>query len=264
MTQIPNLAVQMYTLRSLFTGEAPAMTLDDVLAAVAAAGYSGVELFGPLEPPAAEMAALLQKHNLQVISAHVGMGMIEYDMEGVAAYHKALGNDTVAIPCMDVASRPTSAAGWTELGGRLNDLGARARDAGMHLLYHNHDFEMVELDGRTALEWMLDAAAPDNVGAELDIAWVVRGGQDPLRLIGAMTGRLPRFHAKDAAPTGENADQGGHADVGYGTLDWDALLPAAQQAGVTWLIVEHDLPLDPIASIQRSATFLRDRWPAAA
>ncbi len=264
MPQIPNVAVQMYTLRSLYTGSAPAMTLDEVLAAVAAAGYSGIETFGPLEPPADEMAALLQKHNLRVISAHVGMGMLEYDMEGVAAYHKALGNDTLAIPWMDVEERPTSAAGWTEMGQHLDELGARANAAGVRLLYHNHDFEMVDVDGRTALEWLFDGTSASNVGAEIDIAWVVRGDQDPLRLIAEFAGRLPRLHVKDAAPAGENADEGGHADVGAGTLDWATILPAAQQAGVEWLIVEHDLPADPIGSIQRSAAFLRDRWPVAA
>ena len=262
MSQIPNVAVQMYTLRSLFMGSTPAMTLDEVLAAVAAAGYAGIETFGTLEPAAEEMAALLQKHGLRVVSAHVGMGMLEYDLEGVAAYHKALGNDTVAIPWMDVPSRPTTAAGWTDMGRRLNALGARANDAGLRLLYHNHDFEMVEMDGRTALEWMFDATTPGNLGAEVDIAWVVRGGQEPLRLLAELAGQLPRLHVKDVAPAGENADEGGHADVGAGTLDWATLLPAAMQAGVEWLVVEHDQPADPIGSIQRSAAFLRDRWPA--
>jgi sugar phosphate isomerase/epimerase len=245
-------------------GSAPAMTFDAVLAAVAAAGYAGIETFGPLEPPAAEMAALLEKHNLQAVSAHVGLGMLEYDLEGVAAYHKTLGNDTLVVPWLDVQDRPSSAVEWTELGAKLDALGARARDLGMRLLYHNHDFEMVDVDGRTALEWLLDGAAPENVGAEVDIAWVVRGDQEPLRLIAELAGRLPRLHVKDVATEGENADEGGHADVGAGILDWTTLLPAAQQAGVEWLVVEHDEPADPIGSIQRSAAFLRDRWPAVA
>ncbi len=264
MSQIPNVAVQMYTLRSLFMGEAPSATLDEILAEVAAAGYSGIEAFGPLEPPAAEMAALLKKHGLRVISAHVAGSTLENSLEEVAAYHKALGNDTVAVPWLAVESRPTSAAGWVDYGKQLDALGARAKALGLRLLYHNHDFEMVEFDGSTGLEWLIGGASAANLAAEIDIAWVVRGGQDPLRMLSAFSGRCPRLHVKDVAPAGANLDEGGHADVGAGILDWAQILPAAAAAGVEWLIVEHDDPKDPIASIRRSAAFLRDRWPLGA
>lgn len=265
MSHVPNLAVQMYTLRRLFMplGEAP-VTLDSLLGDVAAAGYTGIETFGPLAPPAAELTAMLEKHGLRVVSAHVALAQLESDLEGVAAYHKTLGNDTVAVPWLAPEDRPTSAVGWADFGRRLNALGAHARALDLRLLYHNHDFEMVAYDGRTALEWLLDGASPANLGAEVDIAWVVRGGQDPLRLLGALAGRCPRVHVKDVAPAGEKSDEGGHADVGAGTIDWAQVLPAAQRAGVEWLVVEHDLPNDPLGTIQRSAAFLRDRWPPGA
>lgn len=265
MSQVPNLAVQMYTLRTLFMPlDAAPVTLDSLLAEVAAAGYAGIETFGPLAPPAGEMAALLEKHGLRVVSAHVALAQLEGDLESVAAYHKALGNDTVAVPWLAPEDRPTSVAGWTDFGRRLDALGARARELGLRLLYHNHNFEMATYAGRTALEWLLDGASPANLAAEVDIAWVVRGGQDPLRLLGALAGRCPRLHVKDVAPAGEKTDEGGHADVGAGTIDWVQLLPAAQRAGVEWLVVEHDLPNDPLGAILRSAAFLRDRWPIGA
>ena len=46
------------------------------------------------------------------------------------------------------------------------------------------------------------------------------------------------------------------ADVGTGTLDWDAILPAAKAAGVEWFVVEHDFPSDPLGSIRASYDFL--------
>jgi sugar phosphate isomerase/epimerase len=127
----------------------------------------------------------------------------------------------------------------------------------MTLLYHNHAFEMASIEGRPAIDWLLDAAP--QLGFEIDLAWVQRGGQNGVELLQRYAGRCARVHAKDLAPEGENLDQMGFADVGHGVLDWNALLPAAKAAGAEWLIVEHDLPLDALASVRRSYEFLQDR-----
>lgn len=146
---IPHVAVQMYTLRHLFMplGDAP-MSLDDVLREVAVAGYAGIETFGPLDPPAAELGALLDKHGLQVCSAHVALESMESDLDGIIAYHKALGNHTLIVPWLHPDKRPHDAEGWVAFGRHLDDLGARAAAQGMRLLYHNHDFEMAAVGGR--------------------------------------------------------------------------------------------------------------------
>jgi sugar phosphate isomerase/epimerase len=258
---IPQLALQMYTLRNMTN------TIEERLSAVAAAGYSAIETFGPLAPPALDLRLRLDAVGLQVVSAHVGLDMLTADLPGVVAWHQALGNSTLVVPWLQPDQRPLDVVGWAALGSQLAALGARCRDWGMSLLYHNHDFEMATWDGRTVLEWMLDAAEqtiPGALGAELDLAWVVRGGQDPITLLQRLRGRVPRAHAKDVAPAGSNDAEAGHADVGYGTIDWTAVLPAAWAAGVEWLVVEHDEPSDPLRTIQRSAGFLRDRWPVTA
>lgn len=248
------LAVQMYTLRSL------TLPLDEVLAAVADAGYTGIETFGPLSPPAEEMAALLARHGLQVVSAHVSLEMLENDLATVIAWHRGVGNSTLAVPWLHPDARPTSAAGWREFGARIDRLGARCRAEGMRLLYHNHDFEFASYEGKLAEDWLLGECSPENVGVELDIAWVVRAGVDPVDVLTRYSGRVPRVHAKDAARPGENAAEMGMADVGDGIVDWATVLPAAHAAGVEWVVVEHDMPLDPLKTIRRGAAFLAERW----
>jgi sugar phosphate isomerase/epimerase len=259
--RVEHVAVQMYTLRHLFMplGDA-SMSLDEVLREVAAAGYTGIETFGPLEPPAAELRALLDKHGLQVCSAHVALESMESDLDAVIAYHKALDNDTLIVPWLHPDKRPQDAAGWAAFGRRLGELGARAAAQGMRLLYHNHDFEMAATNDETALDALLAAAEPEHLGAEIDIAWVIRGGQDPLALLQRLAGRVPYLHVKDVAPEGENLDEGGHADVGAGTVEWDTILPAARAAGVEWLVVEHDEPHYPLQTLGAGAAYLRGRW----
>jgi sugar phosphate isomerase/epimerase len=252
MTTLP-LAIQMYTLRTL------TQPLLDTLMAVAAAGYTGIEPFGPLSPPAPEFRALLQKSGLQVCSSHVALAQLEAELEAVVAYHDVLGNKTLVVPWLGAEDRPTSKEGWQAFGRRLDALGARTRALGARLLYHNHDFEMVRFDGRTALQILADAASPENLGLEIDAGWVVAGGADPIELLHEYAGRVPRLHAKEAWPADMSMEEAGAQDVGSGLVDWPAVLQTALETGVEWVVAEHDDPIDPLLSMRRSADYLAER-----
>ena len=244
------LAVQMYTLRMLPDA------LDTVLGHVAATGYRGIETTGDHGLSAGELQGLLQKHNLRVVASHVGIAAFEADPDKVIDFNLTIGNDVIVIPFLPQEMRPADGVGWQTLGGRLGKLGERCMASGVRLLYHNHDFEMVTVDGRHAIEWMLDGAAPNTLQWEADTAWIVRGKANPVKLLQQYTGRVPRVHVKDLSPAGTNEEEKGFADVGYGTLDWETLMPVAKAAGAEWYIVEHDLPPDPLNSIRRSFDFL--------
>ena len=243
------LAVQLYTLRS-YQGDFNAL-----LKEVADAGYEGVETVGTHGLSSDDMNNALNATNLKVVSSHVALADAQNNVDEVVRFHKAVGNDTVIIPYLQEQDRPDSAQGWRDLGKTLGELAARYQTEGVHLLYHNHDFEMQDYDGKTALEWLfMDAPA---LGLELDLAWVVRGGKDPFVILEAFKGRCKRVHVKDLQPEASADKEGGFADVGSGTLSWPALLAASKEAGVDWYVVEHDFPSEPVSSIRNSAAFLK-------
>jgi sugar phosphate isomerase/epimerase len=244
------LAVQLYTLRNW------KVPPEEIFATVAGIGYSGVELAGTYGLSAAELRAKLEASGLKPVSAHVSLNDMEANLTEIIRYHKALGNDTLIVPWVSEEVRGKTAASWQALGQRLGALARRCEHAGMHFMYHNHDFEMVVIDGRPAIEWLMEGAKGGNVGFEIDVAWVQHGGQDVPAMLGRYAGRCSRIHAKDL---GDSAAEHGLADVGAGKLDWDAILPAAKAAGVEWYIVEHDYPTDPVTSIRQSYAFLSQR-----
>ena len=249
-TSLP-IAVQLYTLRHL------EQALDVTLGQVAAAGYSGVETIRDHGLSAAEMNDLLAKHNLKAVCTHVPLSSAETDLDAVIAFNQAIGNNAICVPALPMEERNRDAKGWLEMGRRLGAIGERCAAAGMRFLYHNHNWEMVEMDGKLAIDWLLEGASPGTLQWEPDLAWIVRGNADPVALMKRHAGRCTRIHVKDVAAAGQNEDQMGFADVGYGTLDWSVLLPAAKAAGGEWYIVEHDLPKEPVQSINRSCEFLQ-------
>lgn len=250
------IAVQMYTLRDHGT-------IDEQLAAVQAAGVTAVETVGMHDMEAEALKALLHDYGIEAISTHAQLDDLRADTQAVIDFNKAIGNDVITVPYLTEEARPTDAAGWTALGEELAGISETLQAEDMVLAYHNHDFEMVEFDGRTALEIMMEAAG-DDVLAELDLAWVTRGGLDPVEYLGRFDGRIFAIHAKDNAPEGEAADERGFKALGEGTLDWAAILPAAEEAGTQWYIIEHDQPLDAAEVVMTGATFLTENLPDSA
>ena len=251
----PPIAVQMYTLRN-------AGSLDQQLKIVHDAGVHAVETVGTQNVSAAELKQLLAKYSIKPIASHVQLADLRKDLDSVVAFNRSIGNTTLVVPYLSEKERPTDAAGWTALGQELGQLAKRVRAQGMNLAYHNHNFELVDFNGKTGLELLFAAAGPD-LKTELDLAWVARAGYDPAAMLGKFKGRVFAVHAKDNAPKGQAEDEGGFAAVGQGVLNWNAILPAAAGAGVQWYIIEHDQPRDPAKVIQTGADYLRDHLPAA-
>ncbi|MFN8488520.1 MAG: sugar phosphate isomerase/epimerase [Caldilineaceae bacterium] len=247
------IAVQMYTLRHL------QWPLAQLLEEIARIGYQGIETGSEHKASVEETNSLLNKHGLRIVASHVALQTLEADPQKVFDFNKSVGNTTIVIPWIGEDLRGKDAKGWMNLAAKFERLGERCAEAGMRLLYHNHDFEMAEIEGKTGIEWLLDSAAPETLGWEADLAWIQHGKQDIARLLRKYAGRIPRVHAKDLAPAGAGQDEGGFADVGYGTVDWSAVLPAIKAAGSEWCVIEHDLPREPLTTIRRSFEFLKDR-----
>lgn len=248
------IAAQMYTLRD-------AGTLDEQFAILNRAGVSNVETVDMQKVSADELKALLEKYKIKVISSHVPITKLRGDLNVVIAEQKAVGNTLVTMPYLTPEQRPTDAKGWEALGKELGGYADKFAAEGIATAYHNHDFELVKFDGKTALEIILDAAGP-KLQSELDVAWVARSGNDPAEFLAKLDGRVFAIHAKDNAPAGTAEKERGFATLGTGVLDWKTILPAAQKAGAKWFILEHDMPINAEDVLTKGNKYLTEHLPA--
>lgn len=220
--------------------------LFDTLKMLAKLGYDGVEGFGGIytdKTTLFEISAGLKSTGLKMASGHFGIEQIENSPEWAIEVATTLGMDTVIVPWLHPDMRPTDSAGWSALGARLQKAGTPLREAGLKFGWHNHDFEFLTLpDGVTPQTALFDGG-PD-LAWEIDVAWVVRAGADPMKWIADHQHRIVAAHIKDIAPRGENMDEDGWADVGYGTLDWQNIFTTLQEIGVRNFVMEHDNPSD--------------------
>ncbi|WP_417668016.1 sugar phosphate isomerase/epimerase family protein [Roseibium sp.] len=225
--------------------------LDGTLRMLADAGYSQVEGYGGVYEDTAATRAALDATGLTMPSGHFSIDMLENDEEKVCAIAEALGISHIYCPYLDAAERPSDAAGWVAFAKRLEALQERYGPKGFTFGWHNHDFEFVPLaDGAIPMKLILDNAP--SISWEADIAWIVRGGADPLEWMKAYGDRLTAVHVKDIAPDGQCADEDGWADVGQGTMDWKGLIAALQATPTRLFVMEHDKPSDAIRFARRS------------
>ena len=230
----------------------------DVFAMVARLGYDGVEGFGGVYSDPAATRALMDRHGLSMPTGHFSLDMLENDPDAAFGLARTLGVETIICPHIAADLRPADADGWADFGKRLAAVHAACAKAGYPFAWHNHDFEFAALsDGSIPMRIMLDAA-PD-IGWEIDVAWVVRGGADPMSWIAEYGSRIVAAHVKDMAPAGEAADEDGWADVGHGTMDWPAIMTALRDTKTAVFVMEHDKPSDierfASRSIEAARTF---------
>lgn len=226
---------------------------------LAALGYTHVEPYGPLLEPGSGLKEALDATGLKAPTTHIGIDRLRGDLDAAAAELKALGVETAIVPHLRPADRPSESEGWRQFGHELAAIGHRLAGRGLGLAWHNHDFEMAALpDGNRPMDLLLESAP--KLGWEADIAWIVRGGQDPVAWLGRHAERIVALHVKDIS--GERGDpEDGWADLGHGRLDWTRLLPAMRATAARWWVAEHDRPSDADRFARNSiATF--NSWEA--
>jgi len=217
-------------------------SLDDTLKTLKSLGYAQVEGWGGQFSDPAALAASLKTAGLTMPTAHIGYAQLE-DTAKAIEIAKTVGIQTIYCPAPPSADYREGKGSWADFAAGLAKIGAALKAGGIGFGYHNHHWEFVKLaDGKTPIELIL--ASPD-VQWEMDLAWVVKAGEDPVAWMDKLGSKITAIHVKDIAPAGQNADEDGWADVGHGTVDWRGLLNTfREKTPAKIFVMEHDNPSD--------------------
>ena len=264
------IAVQVYSVR-----DDAAADLRGTLEKIKEMGYDGVEFAGLYGIPAEEIRDMCKEIGLVPISAHVPFMDMVKNPHGVLSQYVTIGCKYVAIPSMPGDWRPET-PNYAYTLEFIKVIGKAAKDLGLQLCYHNHDFEFMKIDGKYALDIMYETVSADLLQTELDTCWVNVGGVNPAEYVKKYTGRAPVVHIKDffgeksenmyeligeettAAPKRPEGFE--FRPVGAGLQNIPAILEASKEAGAEWIIVEQDSPsmgLTPMECIQKSIEYLK-------
>lgn len=240
------LSVQLWTVRDDLRAN-PRATLERL----GALGYQGVEWFGDLPVPAAELRRWLDGAGLRMPSMHARLPLTG-DLERCMDEAEALGHRQLYFsPQEEDFASLTAVSRYAE---QCDIAWRKLRPRGFVLGLHNHWWEW---DSRRLGAWLVDRCP--YVSLEFDIYWLTVSGAHPADLITRYAPALRQLHVKDG-PAVRGLPM---TAVGQGKVDVPAALraaAAAPQAEGMWAHVELDECAGDIwKALAESRRYLLDR-----
>lgn len=236
-------AVQLYSLRHhINNGE----DMLYILEKVKELGFDGVEFAGFFGLSADVLKKKLDELGLVCVGAHMGLGDMEADkIDSTLDFMTTLGAKTVGIGGADTSTE-------TALRHVIEVMGAADKAAekrGMAVYFHNHTHEF---------EKPLFATEPGTIfdrlkaacHMQVDTYWSFHAGMENYKLITENRDRIVHLHIKDGIGDMPKA-------LGEGNNDLAAVVKAAKDTGIEWLVLENDDPVpDGLSDVARSMTWL--------
>ncbi len=171
------------------------------------------------------------------------------------AIHKALGCEIMGIGMGPKSCFDGGPAEWRKWLISVNQIVEKLAPQDLSFAYHNHAIEFEKKCDERAID-ILASESNQAMQFILDTYWVVHAGADAVDWIQQLRGRLDVVHLKDKAVVGWETR---YAPVGEGNLAWSSILPALEDAGCKWGVVEQDdcYGENPFDCLERSLKYLR-------
>jgi sugar phosphate isomerase/epimerase len=255
--------IQLYTVSKPLNDD-PAGTLKQLYAI----GYREVESAGMAKTTPKELRKMIDDAGLKCPSAHLQLAkedlgpafeeahiygahyavssiLREFDPAFMKAARAAMQSGKEIKP---PAMPPLGLDGFKKTAEKMNEVGKKAKAAGLQYAYHNHNFEFEKMpDGSPGYDILVKETDPELVKFEIDCGWMKVAGYDPVAYMKTYPGRVKMLHIKDfqkMAPTtdlmGPNRPKG--ADLGKGFVDYGPIFAEGKSAGIEHIFDEQEQP----------------------
>lgn len=256
------IGIQLYSLRDEMDKD-----FEGTLKAVSEMGYDCVEFAGYYDHSAEEVKAICDKYNLEIASAHYRLDVLENETKEVISTLKTFGAKHCAIACISPEQWHDE---YDSLVKRVTKVGRNLYDNGIQLIYHNHEYELLnEMEGQKLLDRIYSDIPTTSLAPQIDVCWIHYGGKKPVDYIKKYGDVEEVLHLKDfeckalgEGPVYELTDRNVPVNtwkwlielrtsegfefrpIGYGRQDFVSVLKAAEDTCIKYIIVEQDLHYD--------------------
>ena len=253
--------VQLYMVRDCISSEDQ---IRSTLKSIKDAGFDAIELCGFLMDPKYDWLKLVKESGLAVCASHEIFEELVEDTDKFI--QKAKDFNTEYMVCAGTMKTDAeSLSSVKDMIEKLNKLGREFKDAGIKLLYHNHNMEFAKPDDgdKTMMDLIIEGTDPDLVWFEFDSYWTAIGGANPEVWMKKLGERLRYHHINDCRivpqEPGNPCRTATGCELGKGILEIPSLIAIDRQSDVEYIVLEtHEGFVDgcPIKSLQISAEYL--------
>lgn len=246
-------------------------------------GFGAVEVsqIPMTEENVADLKRASKDFNIKIAALSAGLEPMYEGAPGEAlsTHFDKIVNDCKTLDCnfVRIGMLPFSVMGDKEkvlsFIDRAEQMAHRLAEHGIELYYHTHHVEFEKYDGVYLLDLMKQNTT--KLGFELDVHWIQRAGENPVKIIQEYKDRVSLLHLKDYRVTkfefnpDDMKDMAGFmnkfsniiqfAELGEGNMDIGAMIEAGKESGVQYFLIEQDdtYGRDPFECLEVSANHLR-------
>lgn len=243
------IGLQLYTLRDVIGND-----LIGTLTAVSKFGYNSIEPYGFdgnfFGKSVREFRKMCNDLGMDITSTHTGItaaNASEYSEKAAEA-----GLEYLILPSF--SGRPDKTLDdYKKVAQEMNQIGEITKKSGINFGYHNHNHEFRLVEGKLPYDTLLTETNPALVSFEMDIFWVVKGGQDPLQYFEKYPGRFQTWHIKDMGNDGDSCI------IGNGRIKFKDLMKQSKKAGLKRFFVEQEQYSEgtPIYCTEQSSKYIQ-------
>jgi sugar phosphate isomerase/epimerase len=245
--------IQLYTLRDVLPSDPKA-----ILTQVASFGYKEIEsyegdkgMFWGMKNT--EFKKLMDDLGMKIVASHCD---IDKDFEKKAAEAAAIGMNYLICPWLGPQPKLDE---FKKAAEKFNQRGEVCKKNGIRFAYHNHDYSFKPLEGQMPQDVLMQNTDRDLVDYEMDIYWVVTGGEDPLTWLNNYPGRFKLSHVKDRKKNVPATEGNASTVLGTGSINFKEILATASKNGMTHFMVEQELyeGTTPIDAAKADADYMK-------
>jgi len=251
-TALTTFGLQLYTLRDDMPKDPKG-----VLKQVSSFGYKQIESYEGKDGmfwgmSNTDFKKYMDELGMTIVSSHCD---INKDFEKKAAEAAAIGMKYLICPYKG----PQKKLGdFKKFADEFNQKGEICKKNGIRFAYHNHDYTFKVLEGQLPQDLLMTSTDPSLVDFELDMYWVVAGGQDPETWLKKYKNRFKLCHVKDRTKGAtEAADT---CTLGEGSIDYPKILKTAKENGMEYFIVEQEkyAGTTPLKAAEVDAAYMKN------
>jgi sugar phosphate isomerase/epimerase len=222
--------IQLWTLKDMVSAD-----VAGTLSALSKIGYNSLEPYGFdgsfYGHSAKDFRKMCDDLGMVITSTHSGITVENAPMYAEKAAEAGL--EYIVLPSFN--GRPEKTLDdFRKVAHEMNQIGEITKKAGITFGYHNHNFEFHPLEGKLPYDTLLAETDPALVTFQMDIYWVVKGGQKPEDYFENHPGRFQLWHIKDMGNDGESCI------IGNGRIKFKELLKLSKKAGLKRIVYEQE------------------------
>ncbi|CAN5825446.1 sugar phosphate isomerase/epimerase [soil metagenome] len=260
---IPQITVQLYSVR-----DQAAADYEGTIRAIAAMGFGCVEPAGYPGYSAEKAAKLFQELGLKAPTCHGALPIGE-NKNKMIEEALLLGHEAIITGCPPKFKENFASADAIKATAELYcEAAANVAAHGLQVGYHNHDWDLLDVDGAPGYRIFLDHT-PATVLWEADVFWVAKAGRDPVAFLQEIGPRGKALHFKDGVIKASDTFTEAETESGKimvsnsspflpaGTGQVDLLAASKAATFAQYIAVELDsYPGDMMKAVQESYQYL--------